>query len=416
VSASPKTKLTKTTVEALPTPATGHAALIYRDSALPGFGVRVTSNGVRTYVVEKRLRGRSRRISLGRHGVLTVDQARREAQLKLADITVGKDPVAERRAQRMLNVTLEGAGEAYLTARKDLKPRSVADYRRHLEKSFGEWRTTPLAAITRDMVSKKHSSLGEASPAQADQAMRFLRAVFNYAQESHTDDKGRSLLHDNPVRVLTKTRAWYPKRRRKTFIRAEQMPAFYAALVGMTSKTKPEATALARDYVLFLLFTGCRREEAVRLLWEDVDLQRRTFTLRDTKNGSDATLPLPEPLVTMLEARQSLDREVKSAYVFSKSKNVDHMRIPSKHIERLIKDSGVQFSLHDLRRTFATVAESLDISDNTIKRLLNHVTDSDVTAGYIVRDIERLRAASDKIAQRILELGTQREVALSEAA
>jgi integrase len=66
--------------------------------------------------------------------------------------------------------------------------------------------------------------------------------------------------------------------------------------------------------------------------------------------------------------------------------------------------SGVKFTIHDLRRTFITIAESLGISPYALKRLLNHRIDADVTAGYIVIDAERLRQPVEQIAERILEL------------
>jgi integrase len=64
------------------------------------------------------------------------------------------------------------------------------------------------------------------------------------------------------------------------------------------------------------------------------------------------------------------------------------------------------FTLHDLRRTFITVAESLDIPAYAIKRLVNHKLSGDVTAGYIVGDVERLRAPMQRITDYLLRLGT----------
>jgi integrase len=62
----------------------------------------------------------------------------------------------------------------------------------------------------------------------------------------------------------------------------------------------------------------------------------------------------------------------------------------------------VSFSTHDLRRTFITIAESLDISAYSLKRLLNHKMTNDVTAGYIITDVERLRVPMQKITDYML--------------
>lgn len=67
------------------------------------------------------------------------------------------------------------------------------------------------------------------------------------------------------------------------------------------------------------------------------------------------------------------------------------------------KASGIAFTVHDLRRTFITIAESLDISAYALKRLLNHKMTNDVTAGYIIADVERLRKPMQQITDFILK-------------
>lgn len=69
----------------------------------------------------------------------------------------------------------------------------------------------------------------------------------------------------------------------------------------------------------------------------------------------------------------------------------------------VIKNSGVQFTVHDLRRTFITIAESLDITAYALKRLMNHKMSNDVTAGYIIVDVERLRKPMQLITDYILK-------------
>jgi integrase len=73
--------------------------------------------------------------------------------------------------------------------------------------------------------------------------------------------------------------------------------------------------------------------------------------------------------------------------------------------KKVVEASGIKFMLHDLRRTFITIAESLDIPSYTLKKLLNHSTRNDVTGGYIVTDMERLREPMQRITDYILEQG-----------
>jgi integrase len=97
-----------------------------------------------------------------------------------------------------------------------------------------------------------------------------------------------------------------------------------------------------------------------------------------------------------------------NGYVFPGSGKAGYLIEPKKQIAKIIEKTGIQFTVHDLRRTFITIAESLDISAYALKRLLNHKMDnSDVTAGYIVTDVERLRRPMEKVGEYILELCCQ---------
>jgi integrase len=122
--------------------------------------------------------------------------------------------------------------------------------------------------------------------------------------------------------------------------------------------------------------------------------------ITDTKNHTDHTLPLTDFLHNLLTKRKA---EAKTQYVFPNETNTGFMTDPKKQIYNVVKESGVSFTVHDLRRTFITIAESLDISAYSLKRLLNHKMANDVTAGYIITDVERLRAPMQKITNYILK-------------
>jgi integrase len=155
----------------------------------------------------------------------------------------------------------------------------------------------------------------------------------------------------------------------------------------------------ARDYFLFVLFTGTRREEAATLQWENVNFREHTFTLLDTKNGEDVTLPMSSYVEDILENRRS-----NTTYVFENQTKPGYFTSQKRPTDLVRNNSGIYFSLHDLRRTFLTIAESLDISQYTLKRLVNHkVSSNDVTAGYIISDPQRLGKATQSITDQILE-------------
>ncbi|MEW8139714.1 MAG: tyrosine-type recombinase/integrase, partial [Candidatus Thiodiazotropha endolucinida] len=157
------------------------------------------------------------------------------------------------------------------------------------------------------------------------------------------------------------------------------------------------------DYLLIILFTGLRRQEAAQLTWSNVDLANRTLKILDTKNGENHTLPLSDYIYEILSGRhQQADEE--AVYVFPGEKDNPYLIEPRSVLRKITQTSGITFTIHDLRRTFITVAESLDIPAYALKRLLNHKMTNDVTAGYIVTDVERLRKPMQMITDFLLSV------------
>jgi integrase len=224
--------------------------------------------------------------------------------------------------------------------------------------------------------------------------MRFLRALFNFAIAQYEDSAGHSILRENPVARITQTRAWYRVERRQTVIKPYQLLPWYQAVIALKQDKLSSQPVLVADYLLFLMFTGLRRQEAATLKWSDIDLVDRTFTLTNTKNREPLTLPLSDFIYRLLESRKA---NSKSEYVFAGDGKAGYLIEPRHQVQKVIQISGVSFTLHDLRRTFLTIAESIDISAYALKRLVNHKMTNDVTAGYIVSDVERLRKPMEQI-------------------
>lgn len=392
-------RLTKTVVDQATTPEKGQRFL--RDEALPGFALRITHGGAKSFIVEKRINGRVRRQTLGRYGPLTVEQARKEAQKVLGRIAAGADPIAERQEALARSVTLSEAFAAYLAARKDLKASTLKDYHQLMNTAFRDWQHRELAAITKDHIARRHAKLGEKSPARANNAMRLLRAVYNFASYTYEDSHGQSLFPENPVRRLNHTRAWYTVERRRTYLKRGDLPAWFEAAQNLRGEDADPNGQTVADYLLLLLFTGLRRGEAMQLRWKDVDFPGRALTIPDTKNHDPLILPLSDYVYGLLEERRELGE---APWVFPGAGPKGYLIEPRRHIGKITAQSGVSFTLHDLRRTFITVAESLDISIYAIKRLVNHRMRNDVTAGYVVMDVERLREPMQKITDQLRAL------------
>lgn len=391
-------RIKKSTVEDLPIPVATQegktAQKRYYDDNLKGFGVRITSGGTKAFFVEKLIHRKLCRITLGRYPELTAEMARNKALEMLGQIAMGIDPVAEKRATQMRQVTLNDVFKDYLKTRKSLKPSTVINYTQILTKAFSNWANKPLISINKDKIAKHHEKLGEAhGEAYANLAMRVLRALFNFAAGQYEDSQGKTLITENPVKRLSQTRAWYRIERRQTFIKSHELSPWYKALETLSNP-------ILKDYLLLVLFTGLRRQEAATLSWENIDLIGKTLTIVETKNNEPHTLPLSDFLYELLVQR----KETKSNdYVFPGTGTGGHIVEPRKQMVKVTKLSGIQFTVHDLRRTFITIAESLDIPAYALKRLLNHKMSNDVTAGYIVADVERLRKPMQLVTDYILK-------------
>jgi integrase len=381
----PKLKLLKTVIEALPFTEKGQ--VVYYDTQLTGFGVYVGRTS-KTYFAQRQIGRKTCRVTIGAHGVFTTEQARTDARDLLMRMAKGEDPNEEKRSRRLKELSLRQTVELYLEARRNLRPFTQETYRRIIFTHLKDWAERPIAEILPTMVLDRHARLGAGvGKPTANTVMRVLRAIYNFAMVM--DDS----LTRNPVLHLTRTRAWYRERRLQTVIAIHELPAWFRAVRALDN---PDA----RDILLLLLFTGMRRSEGLALRWSNVDLVGRTLIVPVTKNHEPLLLPLSDFLLDLLRRRKLTSRT--SDWVFPGPGKSGHLEEPKKAVAKVRDVSGVSFTLHDLRRTFVTVAEGIDISSYTLKRLLNHKDKRDVTAGYIVLNVERLREPMQRIAAFIL--------------
>lgn len=380
----PKSKITKAFVDQIPYTASGQIA--YCDTAMPGFYLIVGMN-TKTYAVQKDMNGKTVRYTIGRHGTFTPEQARKEARDKLHLMSLGINPNEEARRKDITIPTLEEIFCAYLSTRRNLKPRSKADYRYIIDRYLSDWKNLPIDHVTKEMIGSRHAAIaGKHGKHTANKAMRILRALFNFAQATY------DICPVNPVSYLTHVKAWYREDRRRTYIKPNELKPWWKAVSALENDTY-------RDFLMLLLFTGLRRGEAAQLKWEDVDMQARAFTIPETKNNDPLTLPMSGFLYDLFDRR--MKKYGNYAFVFPGPGKTGHLAEPKKGIYKVIEHCGIQFTCHDLRRTFITIAESLEISHYALKRLINHRV-TDVTGGYIIVDVERLREPTEKIAEFIL--------------
>lgn len=394
---------------------------VHFDASLAGFGV-YTKGKAKTYFVQTRVGGKPIKFTIGKASVLSLDEARREAKSKLGMIAKGVNPVAEKRREEKQNITLQEILGEYLEANRDLKDSSKNFYTLCVDSYLKEWKNKPINKITDDDVKKKHSTLSKKivkpksekledstspdvsgqkirkkrilsnGPGIADGVMKTLRALINYAIDEYPD-----VISSNPVKKLKKK--WNRPKPRENYLRQDQLPAWYQAVIH------PATNPTVRDVLLLMLYTGLRsKSEAFPLAWANVDFTTKNMHFPDTKNRKTLILPMNNQVFELL--KQRMEANPAGTYVFTSDVKNVHIADIRKELTKVNERAGMSLDPHDLRRTYSTYGESLDISPYTLKSLLNHSMGKkrDVTAGYIQISTDRMRKASQMVADYIDEI------------
>ena len=239
-------KLTKTLAESLPLVKRGAkpAQIIYRDTEQKGFGL-IVGTTAKTYIAEGKVKGTGRacRIAIAEHPVVSADAARVKAKKFLEQMADGISPVQVRRERRTRRereqqekaITLQKVFEDYKAANPELKPRTVYDYDRIMRTYLAPWTAKPIIEITRDLVERKYLDLGKKSKAQANLAMRFLRALCYFASAKYEDASGERLVKENPVTRVFDSRQWFKIDRRRTYIAEHDLAGWFEAALALAN-------------------------------------------------------------------------------------------------------------------------------------------------------------------------------------
>lgn len=376
-----KINFTQQRIDKLPIPE--DKRIDYHDANCPKLTCRVSSTGVKSFVLLKWNGKTMQRITLGRFPDVTVAQARKLATDALSTMAEGINPIDQKRKEKLQSMTLSLLLDKYIE-HKNLKASTAKNYRVKFNQGFADWATKPINQITRDMVLMRQKSL-TGTAITRDNKMRILRLLLKYAVAIKA-------MPESPTDVLRDAGLWSKARRKTRIISSDSLMVWYKAVIELDSPR-------ARAYLLMLLYTGLRSSEALSLKWKDVDFKNATLVVRYTKNHSDFVTYIPKQLMAHLKVVQ--EETGNNEYVFSGFGKNGVMDTPRWHIDLIIKKTDIKFSSHDLRRTFATIAEAVLLPETIIKRLLNHTTDNNVTTGYIRTESNTLCQAIERIAAYI---------------
>lgn len=290
------------------------------------------------------------------------------------------------------DITLRRVLEDYLTV-VSVKKSTEKNYRQRLNCYLSDWLDQPVTSITKQMVQDRHRQIpGKSS---ANSTMLSLQTLLRYAGLKWEAEDGTPLIKANPVRRLSELKLWHRNKRRKDVIHLREIGKWFLAVWRLENRT-------ARDLILLLLFTGFRWGEGASLEWRQCDLKNGVIIIPEekSKNGEELRTPMSTFVWRLLQER-ALTSD--SQWVFPGKRADAHITSVQNAQNEVIKITGVRFMPHSLRRTFISIGDEVEIPVQVVKNLVNHVSGKDVTEGYTIRSLERLRRATQKITDAIMQ-------------
>lgn len=381
----PSRKLTKSTVESLPA---GDIDVVYWDTSLPGFGIRVKPNATRSYVVQYRNRqtGRSRRKTIGRHGpLMTFAQAKEIARGLLSDVVRGGDPVAEGKAFKEAP-SVSDLADQYLTSHAIPKKRpnsaknDKAALRRFILPKLGSLK---VAEITGRDIQQLHTGLKE-TPYLANRTLALLSTMFELSVRW-------GYRSNNPAKGIAK----FHEEKRDRWLSDDELTRLLIALDDHPNQVAANAIRLQ-------LLTGARIGEVLSARWENFDIDRGVWTKpsHHTKQKRTEHLPLSTSALELLRGMHKGEVD-NSAFLFP-GRKPDKPIADLKRFWKSVTASAEleDYRIHDNRHTHASHLVSSGMSLAIVGRLLGH-TNPMTTQRYAHLADDPLRAAAEVFGKKL---------------
>jgi integrase len=380
-------KLTKTVCDRAIYKGKGRASCVIWDSEVKGFCLRISPNGTKAFAINYRTPdGQQRRLTLGKFGILTVDQARQIAKERLLEVAKGFDPAKEKRAyQEALTVAV--LCEKYIEHVRGRKRSLDQDIRRMRGRILPALGHRKVISVKRSEVASLHAAIGQQGKSyEANRVLALCSSIFQFAVKSQ-------LVQDNfknPAEGIEK----FHEEKRDIWVTPEELPSLAKAI-------SEESDPNIQKIFWLLLFTGLRKNELLSVRWADIDFSRKTLRIPKTKNRRVHELPLSGAVI---EIFGSIPRHAKNEFVFAGEKPGSHRVNIDKVWQRIRAKAGMQnLRIHDLRRSCGSWLAEDGASLLLIGKILNHQTSS-TTERYAHLRQDPQREALEKHSAKIVSI------------
>ncbi len=379
-------RFTTRAVQAIKPPASGQKD--HWDPSMPGFGLRVSAGGRKSWIVMYRHEGVKRRYTFGNYQSMSLADARETAADTLRAVAHGTDPAGSKKAAREAETFADLAAE-YLERHAKRKKRSwrkdALALKRDLLPRFGRMKAR---AVTRKDVLRMLDEIVERdAPIQANRTLEIIRKIYNWGII-------REIVETNPCQMVEKPSA---ENHRQRVLTDDEIRAVWAAFEHET----PRMTGLFK----IRLLTAQRGDEVSHMRWQDIDMNSAWWTIppQDTKNGLAHRVPLSQSAIEIIKGMQA--KAAGSEWVFPSPRGQGPTTVLWKAAGRIRQRSGVSFVPHDLRRTAASrITGDLEINRLVVSKVLNHA-ETGVTAVYDRHSYDReKRQALDAWGRRLVEI------------
>lgn len=384
----PNLKFTARGIAALKAPASGR--IEYFDEGVPGFGIRISSSGVKSWVVLYRHKGRKRRHTLGTYPAMTLADAYEKARQSLNQAANGTDPAGDKRAERLAD-TFGDLAEEYMQLHAMRKKKHWQPDEQKLKHDLlPKWKNLKAKEITRrDVIQLLDEIVERGAPIQANRVLALIRKMFNFAIS-------RDIVQHSPCQAITMPSK---AQSRDRVLTGDEIKRFW--------ESAGQEDILIASILKLRLLTAQRGGEIESMAWSDVDFNSAVWTIpaERAKNGLAHRVPLSAQALEIMKSLAVSRGD--SPWVFPSPYVKDaHIENVQKAIQRVRSREGfeVDFVGHDLRRTAASHMASMGVSRLVISKILNHV-ETGVTAVYDRHsyDAEK-RTALDAWSNRLQEI------------